>query len=126
MGFGRHLRLRLLTLLVAFGIGLVAQVVASVAMPMPMGMPQAQAAVAHATANVGGCPSCPKQRDVPGSPAMTPNCAAAFCAALPAVLPPGPVVAPRDRADFAPIVLSAAVGLTIPPVLGPPRPFHLT
>lgn len=124
MSHGKCVRLRGLALVVAFGIGLLGQVIAAVAMPMPM--PQVKASLTHATANSSGCPSCPKWRDVPGSPAMAPACGVAFCSALPAVLPPGPIVTPRDRARFSLMFVGCTAGLTVRPDLGPPRPIHLT
>lgn len=126
MSRDRHARFHVLILLVAFGIGLWGQVVAAVAMPMPMPMSQTKLSLAHAMANSGSCPSCPKPRDVPNAPAVAPGCAVAFCSALPAVLSPGPIVAPRGRARFPLIVFAREVGLTICPDLGPPRPIHIT
>jgi hypothetical protein len=117
--------LRALTLLVAFGIGILGQVAATIAMPMPMQMPQDMAAFGSSTSDSSACPACPKQRDVPGSPAMA-TCVAAFCSVLPAVLPTGPIVAPLVHTSFPLIAVSGGQGVTIRPDLGPPRPIHNT
>lgn len=78
MLYGRLARVRALTLLVAFGIGILGQAIAAVAMPMPMEMPQDGAALSSPTIDANGCPACPRQQDAPASPAVAPTCVSAF------------------------------------------------
>lgn len=127
MSRDKQFRLRVLTLVVAFGIGLLSQLVAAVAMPMqmPMPAPHAKLGLTHAMTAANGCPSCP-QRDMPGSPAMGPACALVFCSAVPAVLPLGPMLATPVRGRFLPVIVGREVGLTVLPTLGPPKPIHRT
>lgn len=121
MFHGRLARLRALTLLVAFSIGILGQTIAAVAMPMPMEMQQDGAALSSPTADANGCPACPRQQDAPASPARAPSCVSAFCAVPPAVLPPGPIVARLARAAFQPVAFHRVTGVTVRPDLGPPR-----
>src|SRR5262252_2677619 len=99
MGTGKP-RLRVLTLILAFGIGLLGQVVMTAAMAMPMQMPPQQTMdlSSGSMAGAGDCPACPRQ-EVPDSPAMA-LCAATFCAGLPAVLSSEPLVASSPRVSF--------------------------
>ena len=115
-------RLRSLTLLLAFGIGLLGQIVAAVAMPMPMPMPQDTVASGSSTAHAGACPTCPRQQEMPAPPIMTPACLLAFCSVPPAVLPAGPIVAHFAPATFQAAALHTDLGITLRPDLGPPRP----
>ncbi len=124
MSHGTIARLRVLTLLVAFGIGILGQAVAAVAMPMPMQMPQNAVASSSSAADSGGCAGCAGQRHMPASPAMAPNCVSPLCSALPAVLPAGPIVAALAPVTFAPIAFRGNAGIAVRPDLGPPRPSH--
>jgi hypothetical protein len=117
MGTGKLSRLRVLILLLAFGIGLLGQVVMTAAMAMPVQMLPKQ--TMEASSGLGGCPACPRENDVPASPAMA-LCAATFCG-LPAILSAGPLVAPGTHAAFPPLVSVDRTGLTVRPDLGPPR-----
>jgi hypothetical protein len=120
--FHRRLaRLRALTLLGAFGIGLLGQAIAAVAMPMSMETPQAAVALSGPMADVNGCPACPQKQDAPASPAMAPTCVSGFCTVPPAAVPPGPIVAHPARATFQPIAFHRETGITVRPDLGPPR-----
>jgi hypothetical protein len=121
MSHGMVLRLRLLALLLAFGIGLPGQTVAAAAMPMAMLMPQDAVASGASAAHAGTCPLCP-QRDTPCAPTAMPTCPSAFCSVLPAVLPAGPTMVHGAPATFQAIAQHAAPGITIRPDLGPPRP----
>jgi hypothetical protein len=119
MGY-RKLRLRVLTLLVAFGLGLLGQAVATAAVAMPTPTRSDDlAASSGSMAGADGCPACPKET-VPGSPAMA-LCAMTLCAGLPAVLAAGPIAAPFARGTFPPIVVDDKTGRTIRPDLGPPK-----
>lgn len=111
-------RFRALALLLALIGGVAGQM--AMAMAMPMQMPQDTAASGDPMTDSGGCPACPKQSNLPGSPAV--GCAAAYCFVLPAVLPAGPIVAAPARALFPLFVLGGEAGLTLRPALGPPRP----
>lgn len=122
MSHGLIARLRVLTLLVAFGFGILGQAVAVAAMPMAMQMPPS--AAPSATAVADGCGGCLGPQHAPASPAMAPSCVSAFCSVMPAVLPAGPVVASFAQATFAPVAFHGDTGLAIRPDLGPPRPFH--
>lgn len=122
MNYRTLMRLRVLALLLALFSGVAGQSLAAMAMPMPMQMPQDTVASGKSTMDSGRCPACPKQSDVPGSPAM--GCATIFCPVLPAVLPAAPLVAPPARASFPLVVLGGESGLTLRPDLGPPRPIH--
>jgi hypothetical protein len=124
MSHGRVARLRVLVLLVAFGIGLLGQVVAAVAMPMAMQMPQHAVASGSSTADMGGCAGCPGQKHMPASPAMASTCLSVFCSVLPAVLPAGPIAAPVAQARFHLIAFRGDAGIAVRPDLGPPRPTH--
>src|SRR5713101_1275504 len=109
-------RLRALVLLVAFGIGLAGQAVASPMMPItqndnprltvPMG-------------GSGGCPGCDRNDS---SQAPAPGCAVAFCSVSPAILPQTPTVKPAPRATFLAAGAERIQGITVRPDLGPPRP----
>jgi hypothetical protein len=81
-------RLRALVLLVAFGIGLAGQAVASPLMPM------AQNDTPWLTVPMGGSGSCPGCDRNDSSPAPVSGCAVAFCSVSPAILPQGPTVKP--------------------------------
>ena len=118
MGTGKPSRLRVLTLLVAFGIGLLGQVVITAAMAMPMQMLPQQ--TMDASSGPSGCPACPGENQIPSSPAMA-LCAATFCAGLPAILSLGPLVAPSAHRTFPPMRTADKTGLTVRPDLGPPR-----
>ena len=118
MGIGKLSRLRVLTLLVAFGIGLLGQVIMTAAMAMPMQMLPQQ--TMEASSGPSGCPACPGENETPSSPAMA-LCAATFCAGLPAILSPGPLVAPAAHPAFPPMRTADRTGLTVRPDLGPPR-----
>ena len=118
MGTGKLSRLRVLTLLVAFGIGLLGQVIMTAAMAMPMQMLPKQ--TMEASSGPSGCPACPGENETPNSPAMT-LCAATFCAGLPAILAQGPLVAPSAHPAFPPMLTADKTGLTVRPDLGPPR-----
>ena len=122
MSHGMVLRLRSLALLLAFGIGLLAQTVAAVAMPMAMLMPQ-DAVASSASTHADTCPLCP-QRDTPAAPTTMPTCPSAFCSVLQAVLPAGPAMVHGAPATFQAIAQHAGPGITIRPDLGPPRPVH--
>jgi hypothetical protein len=124
MSHGMVVRLRSLVLLLAFGIGLLGQIVAAVAMPMPLLMPQVTVASSTSTAHAGACPAC-SQQDT-RAPVMTPACLLAFCSIAPAVLPIGPIVAHFPHATFQTVALYAGLGITVRPALGPPRPFQQT
>lgn len=124
MSHGTVARLRVVALLIAFGIGVLGQVVAAVAMPMAMRMPQSTVALSSSAADLGGCAGCPGQKHMPASPAMAPNCVSSFCSVLPAVLPTGPIVAARAPVTFAPIAFRGNAGIAVRPDLGPPRPSH--
>ena len=121
MGTGKHSRLRVLTLLVAFGIGLLGQVIMTAAMAMPMQMlpNQTMDVSSGSMAGAGDCPACPRQ-EVPASPAMALS-AATFCAGLPAVLSSAPLVATSPRVSFPLVFVADMTGLTVRPDLGPPR-----
>jgi hypothetical protein len=87
-----------------------------------MQMPQDMAASGNSMTESGGCPACPKQSDMPGSPSM--GCLTNLCVALPAVLPDALIVALPARARFPLIVFRSENGLTLRPDLGPPRPIR--
>jgi hypothetical protein len=118
MGTGKLSRLRVLTLLLAFGIGLLGQVVMTAAMAMPIQMLPKQ--TMEASGGPGGCPACPSDNEVPASPAMA-LCAATFCTGLPAILSPEPLVALAVHPAFPPSKSADGTGLTVRPDLGPPR-----
>jgi hypothetical protein len=118
MGTGKLSRLRVLTLLLAFGIGLLGQVIMTAAMAMPMPMLPKQ--TMEASGGPSGCPACPNEKDIPNSPAMA-LCAATFCAGLAAILSPGPPVASAEHPAFPPMASADRTGLTVRPDLGPPR-----
>jgi len=122
MSHGLVARLRVLTLLVAFGFGILGQAVAVAAMPMGMSMPPS--AAPSVTAVADGCGGCLGQQHAPASPAMAPSCVSAFCSVMPAVLPAGPVVATVAHTTFAPVAFRGDAGLALRPDLGPPRPIH--
>ena len=117
-------RLRSLVLLVAFGIGLAGQAMASVPMLM------AQDDGPGVTASMGGmedCPGCPGSGSTgDSSKALATSCAVAFCSisVSPAILPQGPAVAPIDDRTFALITADRVQGISIRPDLGPPRPHY--
>ena len=126
MSHGKVARLRVLAMLVAFGIGLVGQLVAAVAIPMPMSVPISQTAIASGSGDTdsGGCAGCPGQKHAPASPAMASSCLSVFCSALPAVLPVGPVAVPVAHARFHPVVARSDAGIAVRPDLGPPKPIR--
>jgi hypothetical protein len=115
--------LRALTLLVAFGIGLLGQAAATVAMPMPMQMSQDVAALSSSADDSGNCQGCARH-DGPAMPAMGANCIFALCLMSPAVLPSGPIVASPVRESVQPVAVRDEAGITIRPDLGPPRLTH--
>jgi hypothetical protein len=118
MGTGKLSRLRVLTLLLAFGIGLLGQVFMTAAMAMPVQMLPKQ--TKEASGGPSGCPACPRENDLPASPAMA-LCAGTFCVGLPAILSPGPLVTSAAHPSFPPMVSADRTGLTVRPDLGPPR-----
>jgi|SRR5579883_701633 len=124
MSHGILRRLRALTLLIALSIGFAGQIVAAVAMPMPMQTSNETPTASTSTADSDGCAGCPERHGLPGSPAMTPSCAAIFCGVPPAVVPSVPTVAPLGKATFPQIAVLDNVGRTVRPDLGPPRPLH--
>jgi hypothetical protein len=125
MSHGTLARLRALSMLVALGIGLLGQTVAAVAMPISMPIAELDAATMSSSgAHPGDCPWCPQQPDGPASPAMAPTCIYVFCSIPPAVMLPGPIVAPLGRATFPPIAVDIAQGISVRPDLGPPRRIH--
>src|SRR5260370_25596312 len=126
MSHGRFGRLRALTLLVAFGIGFMGQMVVTAAMAMSMQMPQDAVALTSSTIDASGCPGCLLRQDGPAVPAtMAPGCVTlAFCSVPPAVLPPGPIVPRPGRASFQPIAVQRDTGITVRPDLRPPRSLH--
>src|SRR5579885_2609566 len=113
MRHGTLAYLRALTLLVAFGIGLLGQAVAAVAMPMQMS--QDAAAVSGTADGAASCPGCTHQKNVPAMPAMGANCIFALCSVPPALLPSGPIVTPPVREHLQIVVVRAESGITIRP-----------
>ncbi len=114
--------LRVVILLVAFGIGLLGQTIAAVAMPMQM-----LQGVSHivclggSTDGSGTCPGCAQQQDLPANHAMGANCAFALCSLPLAVLPSGPIVARAVCENIQLIALRGNTGIILRPNLGPPR-----
>ena len=121
-------RLRVLLMLVAFGIGLAGQAVA--AMSMPLAMPQdGSQGVTVSMVDMQDCPGC-ADTDSSGNSAkgLMPSCAAAALCSIsvtPAI-PPQVSLAfpPRERIHFAIARGDTVRGLSIPPDLGPPRQIH--
>jgi len=125
MGSGLFTHLRVVTLLTAFGIGFVGQIVAVVIMPIPTRMAWHHGAVvSSACADSGDCAGCPRPKEEPTSAKMGPICTDTFCSIPLALLPLGPIVAPLSRSTFELIASYRERGLTIRPNLGPPRPLH--
>lgn len=123
---GTFAQLRVLTLLVAFGIGLLGQAAAAVAMPMQMPQDASNVVVLGGSADGSGtCNGCAQQQGVPTAPAMGANCMFALCSTPPALLPSsGPIVAPSIREGIQPVAVRVDTGITIRPDLGPPRSIH--
>ena len=125
MRCGAFARLRVLALLVAFGIGLLGQTIMAVAMSMPMQMPQDAPkvmAVDRSADTLGKCQGCVQQQDVPATPTMGANCTFALCSVLPALLPSsGPIAAPPIRVSIQPTADDRDKGITLRPDLGPPK-----
>jgi len=109
-------RLRAFVLLIAFGIGLAGQAVASPLMPM------AQNDSPRLTVPMGGSSGCPACDRNDSSQAPAPGCAVAFCSVSPAILPQGPTVKPAPHATFFVVAGERFQGITVRPDLGPPRP----
>ena len=119
MTYGWAARFRAVTLLLALGMGLIAQAVPGLAMSISPSMDQAPG-IAMGSPN--HCPACAGGES---SMAMTPACAAAFCSVAPAILSQAPTIEPSPRLSFRPVGFDMNPGLTVPPTLGPPRPsFH--
>ena len=121
-------RLRVMTMLVAFGLGLAGQSVATVAM---MAMPQdGGSTIAVSAGGMEHCPDCAGNGDTSGnaSKGLMPNCiAGAFCSisVTPAIAAQfGMAFPPRESVRFAIISGDTVRGLSIPPDLGPPRTIH--
>jgi hypothetical protein len=109
-------RIRVLVLLVAFGIGLAGQ---AVAFPL---MPMAQNDGSWLTVPVcgsGGCPGCDRNDF---SQASARSCTVAFCSVSPAILPQAPSVKPASHPTFFASAGERVQGITVRPDLGPPRP----
>jgi hypothetical protein len=117
MTYGWPARIRTLILLLAFGIGLAGRIVPALAMsalPNP--------ATDISMSNPAGCPGC---NAGDSSMAMAPACAAAFCSVAPAITGQAPAIEPRAHPSFRPVAFAARQGLTVRPILGPPKPaFH--
>ena len=111
-----RLQWRVLILVVAFGIGLIAQVSAVAAMSLPdagqgaMSMPGA-----HHCHDCGDHESTAKL--------IMPSCVSGFfCSIAPAILGDGSAPLPMVHATFSLSPSQTARGITVMPDLGPPRP----
>jgi len=109
----RQHRFRVLLLLLAFGIGLMAQAVPGLAMS-----PGMNRGSGISMSNPDDCPGCAGGNS---SMAMMPACAAAFCSIAPAILGQTPVLEPPASLFFRPVAIGIGQGLAVPPRLGPPR-----
>jgi hypothetical protein len=110
---GRRHQFRVLVLLLAFGIGLLAQVVPAFA--MSAGMERGSGA---SMSNPAHCPGC---AGGDSSMATMPACATVFCSMAPAILGHAPVFALSASPSYGPVTVDQGQGLAVPPTLGPPR-----
>jgi len=121
-------RLRVVTMLVAFGLGLAGQAFAAASLAA---MPQADgSSMAVSAGGTEHCPDCAGNGDMSDNAAkgLMPSCAAAALRSI-SVMPaiaaqPGLEFPPRETIRFTVAASDAVRGLSIPPDLGPPRTIH--
>ncbi len=117
-------RLRALVLLVALGIGLAGQAMASVSMSMAQ---DDGPGIAVSMRGMDGCPGCAgRDSSDNSSKALAPSCVLAYCSisVSPAILAQGPAVIPVHHGTFIPTAAERVRGISIRPDLGPPRAIH--
>jgi hypothetical protein len=121
---GPLVRLRALVLLVALGIGLAGQAMASGSMSMAQ---EDGSGMAVSMQGMDGCPGCTgRDSSDNSSKALAPSCALAFCSISmsPAILPQGPAFIPPPRVTLILTAAERVQGISIRPDLDPPRPIR--